>query len=139
MGYEDLVKCMKEFMAESDAIELVALVDRDGLVLHADSRKAGDEISLTRVSSAVSSLFSDAKALAIKLCHFSGTISPSLDFHLASNDLPASLLYNTSPSFVTRKTGLGFSDGNLARFLTTCSAIILAMAVPILAASPSKK
>ncbi|MHA2407205.1 MAG: hypothetical protein ACXACA_02385 [Candidatus Ranarchaeia archaeon] len=80
MGYEDLVKCMKEFMAESDAIELVALVDRDGLVLHADSRKAGDEILLTRVSSAVSSLFSDATSrLAMGLRR--------IDFRTPDNDV----------------------------------------------------
>jgi len=80
MGYEDLVKCIKDFIAESDAIELVALVDRDGLVLHADSRKAGDEILLTRVSSAISSLFSDASSrLAVDLRR--------IDFRTPDNDV----------------------------------------------------
>ncbi|MHA1712920.1 MAG: hypothetical protein ACTSW4_02585 [Candidatus Ranarchaeia archaeon] len=60
MGFEELVQCMTDFMAESSVIELCALVDRDGLILHAIDRKERGELLLNRISSAVSSLFFDS-------------------------------------------------------------------------------
>ena len=60
MGFDELVQCMTEFMAESSVIELCALVDRDGLILHAIDRKDRGEMMLNRISSAVSSLFFDS-------------------------------------------------------------------------------
>ena len=60
MGFEELVQCMEDFMAESEVIELCALVDRDGLILHAIDRENRGELLLNRISSAVSSLFFDS-------------------------------------------------------------------------------
>ncbi len=60
MGFEELVQCIEDFMKESELIELCALVDRDGLILHAVDRLNRGELVLNRISSAVSSLFFDS-------------------------------------------------------------------------------
>ena len=60
MGFDELVKSLKDFVEETDAIEMAAIVDRDGLVLHAETREGADASLIPGFSSTVSSLFSDA-------------------------------------------------------------------------------
>ena len=69
MGFEELVKCLESLMAESDNIQMVALVDQDGLVLHAIDRKKRGDTLLNRISSAMSSLFTDTMERTGKHVH----------------------------------------------------------------------